>query len=82
MKNKPTPPESSSIPNAEAEAPVRDSASQERRQEAEAFLEILAVSDREVDAGLVQPATEVVARLRKRYGPGRPGAAPHDPQSR
>ena len=38
----------------------------ERRQEGRALLKVLALGNRQIEAGQVQPAAEVVARLRKR----------------
>ena len=39
----------------------------EKRLEALALLKILGLADRQIDAGQVQPAADVFARLRKRY---------------
>ena len=38
----------------------------EKRLEALALLKILELGDRQIEAGRVQPAAEVIARLRKR----------------
>ncbi len=38
----------------------------ERRQERLALLKMLALGDRQIEAGKVQPAADVVARLRER----------------
>lgn len=53
--------------NGEAKAVVQDIASYERIQESLALLKILALGDREIEAGQVEDAADVVARLRKRY---------------
>ena len=39
----------------------------EKRLEALALLKLLELSDRQIEAGQVQPAADVLARLRKRY---------------
>lgn len=39
----------------------------EKRLEAWALLKILELGDRQIEAGQVQPAADVLARLRKRY---------------
>ena len=39
----------------------------EKRLEALALLKILELGDRQIEAGQVQPAADVLARLRKRY---------------
>ena len=67
MKKKSTPPEPPSILDTEAEVPTQDPASRERQQEAEALLQILALGEREIEAGQTEPAEEVIARLRQRY---------------
>lgn len=53
--------------NGEAKAVVQDIASYERTQESLALLKILALGDREIEAGQVEDAADVIARLRKRY---------------
>ena len=55
--------------NGEAKAVVQDIASYERTQESLALLKILALGDREIEAGQVEDAADVIARLRKRYRP-------------
>ncbi len=52
--------------NGEAKAVVQDIASYERMQESVALLKMLALGDRQIEAGQVQPAAEVIARLRQR----------------
>ena len=39
----------------------------EKRLEALALLKLLELGDRQIEAGQVQPAADVLARLRKRY---------------
>ena len=39
----------------------------EKRPEALALLKILELGDRQIEAGLVEPAADVFARLQKRY---------------
>jgi len=53
--------------NGEAKAVVQDIDSYERTQETLALLKMLALGDRQIEAGEVQPAAEVFARLRERY---------------
>jgi prevent-host-death family protein len=50
--------------NGEARAVLQDVASYEEMQETLALLKLLALGDREVDDGLVQPIAEAVAGLR------------------
>jgi len=50
--------------NGEAKAVLQDVASFEETQETLAMLKILALSNQDVAAGKVTPATDVVARLR------------------
>ena len=50
--------------NGEAKAVLQDVASYEETQETLALLKVLALGNREIDAGKVKPAAEVVARLR------------------
>ena len=52
--------------NGEAKAVVQDIASYERMQESVALLKMLALGDRQIEAGQVRPAAEVIARLRQR----------------
>ena len=52
--------------NGEAKAVLQDIGSYEQMQETLALLKILALGDRQIAAGEVQPAAEVIARLRKR----------------
>jgi prevent-host-death family protein len=53
--------------NGEAKAVVQDIDSYERMQETLALLKMLALGDRQIEAGQVQPAEDVIARLRERY---------------
>ena len=52
--------------NGEAKAVLQDIGSYEQMQETLALLKIMALGDRQIAAGEVQPAAEVVARLRER----------------
>ena len=52
--------------NGETKAVLQDIGSYEQMQETLALLKILALGDRQITAGEVQPAAEVVARLRER----------------
>ena len=52
--------------NGEAKAVLQDMGSYERMQGTLALLKILALGDRQIAAGEVQPAAEVIARLRER----------------
>ena len=52
--------------NGEAKAVLQDIGSYEQMQETLALLKILALGDRQIAAGEVQPAADVVARLRER----------------
>ena len=52
--------------NGEAKVVIQDIDSYEETQEAVALLKILALGGRQVEAGRVQPAADVVARLRQR----------------
>ena len=55
--------------NGEAKAVIQDVASYEQTQETLALLKILALGNREVEAGKVKPVADVVRRLRaKRAG--------------
>ena len=50
--------------NGEAKAVLQDLASYEETQESLALLKLLALGNRDVEAGRVKPVAEVVARLR------------------
>jgi prevent-host-death family protein len=50
--------------NGEAKAVIQDVASFEETQETLALLKILALGNREIDAGKARPVADVVARLR------------------
>ena len=50
--------------NGEAKVVVQDIASYEQTQEAMALLKILALGNRQIEEGKVQPAVEVLKRLR------------------
>lgn len=52
--------------NGEAKAVVQDIKSYEQMQETMALLKILALSTRQIEGGKVQPAADVIKRLRKR----------------
>ena len=52
--------------NGEAKAVLQDVASYEETQEILALLKLLALGQREVDAGLVEPASAVFKRIRAR----------------
>ena len=52
--------------NGEAKAVLQEIGSYEQTQETLALLKILALGDRQIAAGEVQPAAEVIARLRER----------------
>ncbi len=52
--------------NGEAKVVMQDIDSYERMQETLALLKILALGDRQIEAGRAQPAAEVTARLRER----------------
>ena len=51
--------------NGEAKAVMQDIASFEEMQETVALLKILALGSRQIEAGEVQPAADVIARLRE-----------------
>jgi len=51
--------------NGEAKVVVQDIASYEQTQETMALLKILALGNRQIEEGKVQPAAEVVKRLRE-----------------
>ena len=52
--------------NGEAKVVIQDIASYEETQETLAMLKILALGNRQVEEGKVQPASEVINRLRTR----------------
>lgn len=52
--------------NGEAKVVMQDIDSYERLQETLALLKILALGDRQIEAGRTQPAAEATARLRER----------------
>jgi prevent-host-death family protein len=52
--------------NGEARAVIQDAASYQETQETLALLKLLALGNREVEAGRVKPVGEVVERLRER----------------
>ena len=56
--------------NGEAKMVVQDIASYDRMQETLSLLKILALGNRQIEAGQVEPAAEVVARLRRRRKAG------------
>ncbi len=53
--------------NGEAKAVLQDLASYEENQETMALLKILAMGERDVEAGRTKPVREVIARLRARH---------------
>jgi prevent-host-death family protein len=55
--------------NGEAKAVMQDIASYEQTQETMALLKILSLGARQVQDGKVQPAEEVIGRLRNRREP-------------
>ncbi len=52
--------------NGEAKVVIQDIASYEQTQETMALLKILALGNRQIEEGKVQPAADVVKRLRER----------------
>ena len=52
--------------NGEAKVVMQDIDSYEQTQETVALLKILALGSRQIEAGQVQPAADVITRLRKR----------------
>ncbi len=52
--------------NGEAKVVLQDIDSFEKTQETIALLKILALGNRQIEAGRVEPATDVIARLRAR----------------
>ena len=53
--------------NGEAKAVLQDIASHERTQETIALLRLLALGERQIEAGQVQSAASVIVRLRRRH---------------
>ena len=51
--------------NGEAKAVVQDIRSYEQTQETLALLKVLALGGRQIEAGQMQPAADVIARLRE-----------------
>ncbi|MCF8031980.1 MAG: type II toxin-antitoxin system Phd/YefM family antitoxin [Desulfarculaceae bacterium] len=51
--------------NGEAKVVMQDIASYEQTQETLALLKILALGNRQIDQGQVEPAAEVISRLRQ-----------------
>lgn len=51
--------------NGEAKAVIQDIDSYEQMQETIALLKMLALGDRQIEAGRVQPAADAIARLRE-----------------
>ena len=52
--------------NGEAKAVIQDIDSYEQMQETVSLLKILALGERQIEAGQVQPAGDVIAKLRER----------------
>lgn len=52
--------------NGEAKAVIQDIESFEQTQETMALLKILALGNRQIEEGRIQPAAEVIKRLRER----------------
>ena len=52
--------------NGEAKVAMQDSDSYEQTQETAVLLKILALGNRQIEAGRVQSAADVVARIRER----------------
>ena len=52
--------------NGEAKVVLQDIASYEQTQETMALLKILALGNRQIEAGEIEPASNVIDRLRKR----------------
>ncbi len=52
--------------NGEAKVVLQDIASYEQTQETMALLKILALGNRQIEAGEIEPANNVINRLRKR----------------
>lgn len=55
--------------NGEAKAVMQDVKSYEETQETMALLKILALGNRQIEEGKVEPSDEVIERLRKRWEP-------------
>ena len=53
--------------NGEARAVIQDISSYEQTQKTVALLKMLVLGNRQIEAGRVQPAAYVIARLRKRW---------------
>ncbi|GFZ95915.1 type II toxin-antitoxin system Phd/YefM family antitoxin [Dyella caseinilytica] len=53
--------------NGEAKAVIQDIASYEKTQETLALLKLLAMGQKDVEAGRTQPLNEVITRLRAKY---------------
>ena len=58
------------IQSPEAKAVMQSIDSYEQMQETVALLKILALGNRQIEAGQVRPAAEVVAKLRERHSAG------------
>ena len=56
--------------NGEAKAVMQSIDSYEQMQETVALLKVLALGNRQIEAGQVRPAAEVVAKLRERHSAG------------
>lgn len=56
--------------NGEAKLVVQDIESYEQTQETMALLKILALGNRQIEEGKVEPASDVIKRLQKRRGNG------------
>ena len=56
--------------NGEAKAVMQSIDSYEQMQETVALLKILALGNRQIEAGQVRPSAEVVAKLRERHSAG------------
>ena len=54
--------------NGEAKTAMQDIESRERIQDTIALVKILALGNRQIEAGQVQPAVDVMVRLRQRLG--------------
>jgi hypothetical protein len=54
--------------NDEAKTAIQDTESLERIQDTIALVNILALGNRQIEAGQVQPAVDVMVRLRQRLG--------------
>jgi prevent-host-death family protein len=54
--------------NGEAKVVIQDIETYEQTQETLAFLKILAIGTRQIEEGKVQPAENVIKRLRERRG--------------